>query len=166
MSAVAPSRSSFFQSRRQLESVRACFCFPLVKNFSFFLRNLTSDFLQYIGERPEMASHDGTSKKAKTRKGKLKPKMKTKNMTTLHLGKSRISCRLAPSLIVLVALAILIPWSAQAATITTIDVPGAGLTSGQGNNDGGNIVGFYNADAAGLTACSWLSIRKGSLSDH
>jgi len=37
-----------------------------------FPRNLTPDFLQYISERPELTSHGGKSKKAKTTKRKLK----------------------------------------------------------------------------------------------
>ena len=56
--------------------------------------------------------------------------------------------------------------SQQASTITTIDVPGAGLTAGQGINASGDIVGFYTADADGFDTCAWLSIRKGSVSDH
>jgi len=46
-----------------------CLPFLLFEKFQLFLRNLAPDFLQYISERPEMTSHDGKSKKAKTTKG-------------------------------------------------------------------------------------------------
>ena len=48
--------------------------------------------------------------------------MKTKT-TVINV----LSHRLASALIVFSALLILIPWSAEASTITTIDVPGAAL---------------------------------------
>src|SRR5262249_39651403 len=67
-----------------------------------------------------------------------------KNMRTLPLRKLNISWRLTPTLIVLVALAILTPWSAQASTLTTIDVPGADSTAAQGINASGDIVGFWS----------------------
>jgi hypothetical protein len=51
---------------------------PLVKTGGRFFfgwhttvpRNLAPDFLQYMGERPEVLSRNGTSPKAKTMKGK------------------------------------------------------------------------------------------------
>ncbi len=59
----------------------------------------------------------------------------------------RLARRLAPALLVLVALAILIPLSAQALTITTFDAPGAGTTAfrgtlPQGIYSPGETVGF------------------------
>ena len=61
----------------------------------------------------------------------------------------RLARRLAPALIVLVALAILIPLSAQALTIITFDAPGAGATAfrprhaAPGHLLTGETVGYY-----------------------
>ena len=65
--------------------------------------------------------------------------------------KSRLALQLAPVAIILVALAISIPLSAQ--TITTFDAPGAGTGALQGTralaiNPSGTITGFY-CDAVG-----------------
>jgi hypothetical protein len=42
-----------------------------VPNLPNFPRNLVPDFTHYLSERPEMTSHSGKPRKAKTMKGKL-----------------------------------------------------------------------------------------------
>src|SRR5215472_8929699 len=64
--------------------------------------------------------------------------------------KSRLASQLVPAAIILVALAISIPLSAQ--TITTFDAPGAGTAAGQGTraysiNPSGTITGFFSDSA-------------------
>jgi hypothetical protein len=49
-----------------------CLPFLLLKKFQLFPRNLSPDFLQYMGERPQMTSYDGMSKNAKNNKRKIK----------------------------------------------------------------------------------------------
>jgi hypothetical protein len=65
LTSIARTRHRGDHSIRQIRVIRGCLC-----NFP---RNLAPDFLQYMAERPEMTSHDGMSKKAKTtNKMKLK----------------------------------------------------------------------------------------------
>ena|SRR5690349_1407984 len=50
----------------------------------------------------------------------------------------------------------------QGLNFTTIDVPGAGMTAGQGINASRDMVGFYTADAAGLPPSHGYLFAKGA----
>jgi hypothetical protein len=52
--------------------------------------------------------------------------------------------------------------ASQGLNFTTIDVPGAGLTAGQGINASGDMVGFYTADAGGLPPLHGYLFARGA----
>jgi len=93
LTSIARTRHRGDHSIRQIRDIRGLSdsttqrCNDL--RFSIFPRNLSPDFLQYMGERPQMTFHDGKLKKAKTTKGKNKTQVIFTCLESTHESKQR-----------------------------------------------------------------------------